>query len=213
MNMRSRFPFGQVASMTGAIAMVIGMAAGLHAVAGDDVAQDPAPASGMAPRLAADNTATAALSADDRNFIETALKGGIAEIQEVQLAQQKADSPDLRRAAAQLEQEHKALNAELTRIGSTYGLVLPAEPSDDRQALYQKLQRLSGSEFDREFLKAGSAAHQRTIALFERTGANSSNGEIKKLAGNTLPTLQKHLSMLHGLQEHGQPPAAKPQAN
>lgn len=204
MNMRSRFPFGPVASMAGAIALLIGMAAGLHAVAGDDLAQETAPASGMAPRLAADadGSATAALSADDRRFIETALQGGIAEIQEVQLAQQKAGSPDVRRAAAQLEQEHQALNTELTRIGSAYGLVLPTEPGDDRKALYQRLQRLSGSEFDREFLKAGRAAHQNTIALFERTGASSANGEIKKLAGNTLPTLQKHLSMLHGLQEH-----------
>lgn len=170
--------------MTGALALLIGMAAGLHAVAGNDVAQGPA------------------LSADDQRFIETALKGGIAEIQEVRLAQQKAGSPELQRTAAQLEREHKALNAELTRIGSTYGLVLPTEPGDDRKALYQRLQRLSGSEFDREFLKAGKAAHQQTIALFERTGATSANDEFKKLAGNTLPTLQQHLSMLHGLQEH-----------
>lgn len=203
MNARSRNAFGQVVSMAGAIALLLGMAAGLHAVAGDDVTPESAPASGMAPRLAAEGTSSAALSANDRSFIETALKGGIAEIQEVQLAQQKASSPDLRRAAAQLEQEHKALNGELGRIGSSYGLVLPTEPTDERKALYQQLGQLSGSDFDRAFLKAGSTAHQRTIALFQRTQAESTNAEIKKLAGSTLPTLKQHLSMLHGLQGHG----------
>lgn len=193
MNRLSRLAFGQVLSMTGAIALLVGMAAGLHAVAGDDVTQDPGPASG---------SATVALSADDQRFIETALQGGIAEIKEVQLAQKRAGNPNVRHAAAQLEQEHTALNAQLSRIGSAHGLALPTEPGADSQALYQRLQRLSGDEFDREFLKAGSRAHQRTIELFERTGAVSTNGEIKKLAGNTLPTLQKHLSMLHGLREH-----------
>lgn len=198
----SRIAFGQVLSMTGAIALLIGMAAGLHAVAGNDVTQVPGPASGMAPRVAADGTATVALSTNDKRFIETALQGGIGEIKEVQLAQKRAGNPDVRHAAAQLEQEHTALNAELTRIGSAHGLALPTEPGADRKASYQRLQRLSGNEFDREFLKAGSRGQQRTIELFKRTGAVSTNGEIKKLAGNTLPTLQKHLSMLYGLQEH-----------
>jgi putative membrane protein len=147
-------------------------------------------------------TATANLSAEDKTFIETAYKGGLAEIKEVQLAQQKAADPQVRKTASQLQKEHEALNSELSRIGSRYGVALPKEPSPERQALYQKLQKLSGDDFDKQFLKAGAEAHQKTIALFERTESASPNPEIKTLAGDTLPTLKKHLSMLKDLQAH-----------
>lgn len=189
----SRTRLAQITSMTGAIALLLGMVAGLHAVAGDDAAA----------QATERRTAAVMLSADDKTFIETALKGGIAEVQEVELAQKKAANPQLRTAAAQLEKEHKALNTELSRIGTQYGVALPKEPSAERKALYDKLQKLEGEQFDAQFLKAGSEAHQKTIALFESTQANSTNPEIKALAGNTLPTLKKHLSMLKGLQEHG----------
>ncbi len=178
----SRTRLAQITSMTGAIALLLGMVAGLHAVAGDDAAT---------------------LSPDDKTFIETALKGGIAEVQEVGLAQKKAANPQLRTAAAQLEKEHQSLNAELSRIGTQYGVALPKEPSPERKELYGKLQKLEGEQFDAQFLKAGSEAHQKTIALFERTQASSANPEIKALAGDTLPTLKKHLSMLKDLQDHG----------
>jgi putative membrane protein len=203
----SRSPLGQITSMAGAIALLLGMVAGLHAVAGDDDAalRDPPPAAatptqGQTPEL---RTAAATLSADEKAFIETALKGGIAEVQEVGLAQKKAADPDLRNAAAHLEKDHKALNAKLSRIGSQHGLALPTEPSAERKALYDKLQKLPADQFDAQFLQAGADAHKKTIALFERTQSGSANPEIKALAGETLPTLKKHLSMLEGLQGHG----------
>lgn len=190
----SRTRLGQAISMAAAVALLLSMVAGLHAVAGDDAATpgDPSASHIAAPKL----------STDDQKFVETALKGGIAEIQEVQLAQKKAANPELRTAAAQLEQEHQALNTKLSGIGSKYGVALPEQPSPERKALYEKLQKLSGAEFDARFLEAGTQAHQKTITLFERTQSTSSNPDIKALAGDTLPTLRKHLSMLQDLQAH-----------
>ncbi|HSD73670.1 MAG TPA: DUF4142 domain-containing protein [Steroidobacteraceae bacterium] len=210
----SRIRLGQFASMTAAIALLLGMVAGLSAVAGNDndvvpTLRDPPTGGGGAATAGPSmeqRTATATLSAEDKTFVETAFKGGLAEIKEVQLAQQKAADPQVRKTAAQLQKEHEALNAELSRLGSRYGVALPKEPSPERQALYQKLQKLSGDEFDRQFLKAGTQAHQKTVALFERTESTSSNPEIKTLAGDTLPTLKKHLSMLQDLQARDSKP-------
>ena len=195
---------GQLVSMVFAIALLLGTVAGLSAVAGDDEAalREP-PEAGQAQTPAANaeqRTAAATLSADDRSFIDTALKGGIAEVKEVALAQKKAGDPRIRQAAAHLEKDHKALNAELERIGAQYGVALPSEPSPERKTLYQKLEKLSGEQFDVQFLKAATEAHKKGIALFERTRSNSANAEIKSLASETLPTLKKHLTMLEELQ-------------
>ena len=200
----SRTPLGQIVSMVFAIGLLLGTVAGLSAVAGDGDAttREPPPAAATpAPDTTTEQrTATAALSADDKSFVETALKGGIAEVQEVELAQKKAANPQLRKAAAQLEKEHQALNKELGRIGTQYGVTLPRAPGADRQQLYAKLEKLADEQFDQQFLKAGTEAHRKTIALFERTQSNSSNPDIKALASDTLPTLRKHLAMLEDLQ-------------
>ena len=200
----SRTPLGQIVSMLFAIALLVGTVAGLSAVAGDDDAttREPPPAAATPTPEAANEqrTATATLSADDKSFVETALKGGIAEVQEVELAQKKAANSALRKAAAQLEKDHKALNKELGRVGTQYGVTLPREPGADRQQLYAKLEKLSGEQFDQQFLQAATEAHRKGIALFERTESNSSNPDIKALAGDTLPKLRKHLAMLEDLQ-------------
>lgn len=202
-----RTTFGQIVSMVFAIALLLGTVAGLSALAGDDEAalrEPPKAGAAQAPAAAGEQqVAAATLSADDKAFIDTALKGGIAEVKEVELAQKKAGDPQLRKAAAHLEKDHKALNAELERIGSQYGVALPNEPSPERKALYQKLEKLSGEQFDAQFLKAGTEAHKKTIALFERTQSNSNNQDIKGLASETLPTLKKHLAMLEDLQAPG----------
>lgn len=199
---------GQIVSMLGAIALLLATVAGLSAVAGDGDAtlrEPPKADEAQAPSATGEQrTAAATLSADDKSFIDTALKGGIAEVKEVELAQKKAGDPQLRKAAAHLEKDHKALNAELERIGAQYGLPLPSEPGADRKALYQKLEKLSGEQFDAQFLKAATAAHRKGIALFERTKSNSANPEIRSLANQTLPTLKKHLAMLEDLQGQGQ---------
>lgn len=96
----SAIPFEQIVALAAASALLLAMAAGLHAVAGEDRAQVTPPQEAMTK--AAEGTAATMLSADDKVFIETALKGGLAEVQEVQLAQQKAADPELRNVAARL---------------------------------------------------------------------------------------------------------------
>lgn len=145
--------------------------------------------------------AAATLSPDDKRFIEQAAKGGVAEVQEAKLAQQKAANADVKRGATSLEADHKAANARLKTIAEANGVTPPAEPGPDRKALYERLQKLQGPEFDAEYLRAGVAAHEKTIELFEKTQKQSQNAEVRKFAGETLPTLRHHLEMMKQMQQ------------
>jgi putative membrane protein len=139
------------------------------------------------------------LTESDRSFIEKALKGGTAEVQEAKLAQEKAASKDIKDAAAHLERDHTKANGELKEIASNNGVAVKEEPPADRKALYERLQGLSGQRFDAEYVQAGIAAHRRTIDLFERTQVETKNPQIKSFAGDTLPTLKHHLEMMQAL--------------
>ena len=139
------------------------------------------------------------LTERDRSFIEKALKGGTAEVQEAKLAQQKAVSKDVKDAAAHLERDHTKANGELKQIASANGVAVNEEPPAERKALYDRLQGLSGKPFEDQYVQAAIDAHRRTIDLFERTQAETNNPQVKTFAGDTLPALKHHLEMMQAL--------------
>jgi putative membrane protein len=198
---------------TALIAISIGIAMSIANLAGgisvsnpDDQAQPPPSGSAALEaqptqnsRMAQGAESASALSAQDRQFIDKAGAGGLAEVQEAGLAREKAASADVKRAADELKKDHDAANAELKRIAASYGVELPKEPTQDRKELLEKLRKLSGAEFDREYMRAGIAAHENTVALFEKTAKDTRNSDMRRFAMNTLPTLKKHLNMMKEL--------------
>jgi putative membrane protein len=146
--------------------------------------------------------ARAPLSDADRSFVDRALKCGVAEMREAKLAQQQAGSAEVKSGAAELERDHAKANDELKRIAASYGVAVPAEPTPERRARYSRLKKLAGPEFDQAYLRAGRDAYQRTIALFERTEADTRNPEIRNFTRATLPTLKKHLEMMDSMHSH-----------
>ena len=169
------------------------------------VAANQTPPSGAEPQVDAapdkdsDRIAAQALSDQDKRFLQQALQGGTAEMQEARLAQEKAASKDVKDAAAHLERDHTKTIGELKRIASTSGVSVIVESPADRQQLYERLRGLSGKQFDDEYVRAGIDAHRRTIDLFERTEAKTQNPAIKTFASSTLPTLKMHLEMMQAI--------------
>ena len=62
------------------------------------------------------------------------------------------------------------------------------------QALKDKLNGLSGADFDKAYMEAMVKDHRKDVSEFQRA-TNSSNADVKSFASETLPTLQEHLQM------------------
>ena len=174
--------------------------AGIDRLAADNTR----PAAGQAPdtepsEMTGERIPEQSLSEKDRAFLKQALEGGTAEVQEAKLAQQKAVSKGVKDAATHLERDHTKANDELKRIASGNGITIAENPPAERQQLYQRLQSLSGKQFEDVYVRAGIDAHRRTIALFEQTESETHNPAIKTFAGSTLPTLKDHLAMMQAI--------------
>lgn len=65
----------------------------------------------------------------------------------------------------------------------------------------QKLQKLSGAEFDREYMKHMVADHEKTVSDFKKQAGSGKDPELKGFAAKTLPTLQEHLDMAQKLSD------------
>jgi putative membrane protein len=166
----------------------------------------PPPASTMAPGGAgpaksapADTSATAAttttVSASDKKFVEKAAAGGMAEVQEAQLAQQKADDQKVKDFAQQMITDHTAANQQLTTLAQKKDITVPADLDSKDQKELDKLGKLDGKKFDKAYMKDQVKDHQAMLTLLQKEAKRGKDADLKSFAEQTVPTVQKHLEM------------------
>ena len=137
-----------------------------------------------------------------QQFIAKAVQGNLAEVAMGQLAQQKANRDDVRAFGRTLEQDHSAANQQATASASTVNATVPTGPSKKQKADHDRLAKLSGTSFDREFVKHMVAGHKKDVGDYQKE-AQRSDGQVSDYAKATLPTLQKHLETAQSLAKSG----------
>jgi putative membrane protein len=149
----------------------------------------------VAQTTAAGTTGTATLSSADRQFVEKAAMGGMAEVELGKLAQQKATSDQVKTFGDHMVQDHSKANDELKAIASNKGVQLPADVGPKHKAAMQKLQKLSGGAFDEAYMKQMVADHKETVADFKKEAESGKDADLKGFASSKLPKLEEHLKM------------------
>jgi putative membrane protein len=137
----------------------------------------------------------AKLSHSDREFIEKAAKGGMAEVQLGQLAQEHASNDQVKQFAARMVQDHGKANEELRQLAQEKGVTMPAGPSHMDNHEMTKLSKLTGADFDREYMKNMVKDHQKDVKEFQKEASKAKDADVRNFAAKTLPTLQDHLQM------------------
>jgi putative membrane protein len=155
---------------------------------------------------------TATMSSSDRKFAMTAAMGGMAEVEMSRLALTKASSDAVKQYAQKMIDDHTAANAELMQIASAKGITLPTAPDAKMRAMMSRMEKLSGADFDREYvMMAGHKDHQKMEKLFRDESMKGRDADLKAFAAKTLPVVQQHLQMARDL--HGQMPGMKGMSN
>jgi putative membrane protein len=139
------------------------------------------------------------VSGADRNFVVQAAEGGMAEVELGKVAQQKGASDAVKQFGERMVADHGKANKELQSLATKLGVTVPAKLSEKHQSDMQKLSKLSGSEFDREYASHMVMDHEKTVSLFETQAKQGDTPELKAFAAKTLPVLQEHLKMARGL--------------
>ena len=153
------------------------------------------PHAGMAPGGSMASSSTANLSAGDKKFVEKAAIGGMAEVQLAQLAQQKSQDPAVKDFAQHMIDDHTPNNDQLMKLASQKGVTPPAELDTMHQSEMSKLQALDGKKFDRAYLKGQVRDHEAMLKTFQAESTNGKDTDLKAFADQTVPTIQKHITM------------------
>ncbi len=155
---------------------------------------------------AADTTVAAAkaqvnptLSTSDVAFMTTAARGGLAEVQMGQLAQQNGRSAAVKRFGQQMANDHGRANQEMMALAQQKQITPPSTMGAAHQSIYDDLAKLRGSAFDRAYAQAMVRDHEEDLRLYREEAANGTDPDVKAFAARHVPLLQEHLRMAQRL--------------
>lgn len=133
------------------------------------------------------------LSAMDRAFVRDAAQDNKAQIMLGKLAAEKATSPEVKQFANRMIRDHSNIEEKLEQLADTEGVQLPPQPSSKAQMTDDELQKLSGNQFDKNYMSDMLKDHKQDVMAFKHEEDAGGNPQVKEFATQTLPTLESHL--------------------
>ncbi len=136
---------------------------------------------------------TAAQATSDARFMDDVTRANLMEIKAADIAQGKTKRDDVKDFAKSIEKDHTDVNKNLKTLADRMKMKLPKDLGD-HQAFIDGLKAKTDADFDRTYVAATVASHEKCVALFEKFSSSTKNADLKAFADNTLPGLRTHLS-------------------
>ncbi len=143
---------------------------------------------------------TAATASNDKKFMKEAAEGGLAEVELGKLAEERASNQEVKDFGKQMVNDHSKANEQLKELASKEGVTLPDNLSAKDKMLKQRLEKLSGPNFDRAYMENMVKDHKKDVAEFNRESTSGKDNAVKEFAAKTLPTLKEHLKKAESIE-------------
>jgi len=140
---------------------------------------------------AADTTPTgsgSSLSEKDKTFMKKAAKGGMMEVTMGKVAEQNAQSDDVKSFGKRMVTDHSKANDELKSIASKKGFQLPSKEHSGKWTS------------DRAYMDMMIKDHEKDLAEFKEEASSGSDSDVKKFADDTAKIVQEHLDLAKEIQ-------------
>jgi putative membrane protein len=123
------------------------------------------------------------LSAKDKTFMKKAAKGGMMEVAMGKLAEQNAQSEDVKSFGKRMVTDHSKANDELKSIASKKGVKLPSKEHSGKWTS------------DKAYMDMMVKDHEKDLAEFKEEASSGSDPDLKKFADDTAKMVQEHLDL------------------
>jgi putative membrane protein len=141
----------------------------------------------------------AASSVPDQTFLARAAHSGLAQVELARLAEQKAASPSVREFARQTAMDQDQANRSLRELTEGEAAATPDQMDAEFREVREALGRLSGAEFDIEYMRLAVQGHQRMATLMEYVIGSGKDAQVQRFAADRLPRVFAHLAVARQL--------------
>jgi putative membrane protein len=133
---------------------------------------------------------------DDKKFLATAAQSDVNEIKLSQLAEEKASDPAVKAFAHKMVVEHKRMETSMKPFADAWALTPPAGLDDDHQKEYDKLNGLSGKDFDKEYIDEMVSDHAKALDAFTKEAKDTKDVKFRAavLKGKTMVAAHKNMA-------------------
>lgn len=145
----------------------------------------------------AEQTATKGkLSAGDEKALKDMAQANINEVAAARIALNKAQSQEVKTFAQKMIDDHTSALAKVEAVAEQKGVGLPAEPDAKHKAMADKLEKQSGSAFDKMYLEhAGLMDHKMVLSTLKSDATKIKDPDVKALADAHTPVVEQHLKL------------------
>jgi putative membrane protein len=164
-------------------------------------------------------------SAGDREFVEDLTYAGAAEIELGRMAAERGGDAEVKRFGQMMVDDHSKAGKELTDIATQFKIPQPAGLDEKHRELMDKLAKLRGVEFDKQYIDAMVEGHEDVVDKLESrvderdrsaviTGQapkdtnvkpeaadNHIEGSLNTWAAGALPVVKAHLDRAKAIQD------------
>lgn len=167
---------------------------------GSDGTANSAPVVKTEPAMPPSDKGDKVVTGGDLAFMNNAAPGNMAEVELGKLAVKQGMSKDVKQFGQKMIDDHTKAGQELMRVAEQKKVMLPPDVLPGHKEAMAKLSKLTGAEFDREYVKAMVEDHEKDVAAFDNAAKTGVDADVKAFATKTLPTLQMHLQMIKDIQ-------------
>ena len=138
---------------------------------------------------------------DDAQFMTAAAQGGMMEVKMGELAASKSSNQEVKAFGSRMVADHGKANNDLKELAAKKGVLLPADMSGGQKADYDKLSKLSGAEFDKEYVSMMVEDHKADLDEFQDQADDAKDADLKAFAGKYAPIIKSHYETIKGIKD------------
>ena len=131
----------------------------------------------------------------DKQFLRSAAEGGLAEVKISTLATEKGTS-DIKDLAQKMVADHTVMNADLASVADSLGVLLPKKLNHEDQAEYDKLNGLSGKDFDTEYVTYLAKSHWQDAHNYRMEASIAVDPDLQSEVIKSLGMMREHIGLI-----------------
>ena len=147
------------------------------------------------------HTAKAQATDDDKKFLTEASQGNYDEIQLGKLAAEKASNLDVKAFGQRMVTDHTKLGRSMKPYADEWGIAAPTGLSSDAQKVYDKLQGMSGPDFDKEYMSDMVSDHTKDLDAFTKEVKDTKDAKFRASVEQGKSVVAAHKNMAYDLKK------------
>ncbi len=131
----------------------------------------------------------------DAKFVKDAAAGGMMEVELEKIAAEKGVNDQVKAFGRQMQDDHGKANEELKTLAANKGVQIPTALEGKQKKTVDRLSKLSGPEFDRQYMRTMTEDHKEDLKTFQREADKGKDPDVKQFASKYVPMIKKHQEM------------------